>query len=153
MCKYFLLTDTTNNELYIHLKASDLNLAVPIIHSHDIDILGNKYRCIVMNKYNYTLKDNVLLTKTLPIDVQKRIIFVLSNLHKNKILHNDATSSNWMYNKEDMSDLVLIDFGDSEIKENITTNDVKGDYGMLYNSLKYSAKLEESQMTLLAEQI
>ena len=42
-----------------------------------------------------------------------------------------------------MSDLVLIDLGDSEMKKYITLAEKKADTQFLYNSLKYSAKLNE----------
>jgi hypothetical protein len=48
-----------------------------------------------------------------------------------------------MFNNADMSDLVLIDFGDSEMKKDIKSDEKKVDTQFLYNLLKYSAKLNE----------
>lgn len=45
-----------------------------------------------------------------------------------------------------MSDLVLIDFGDSEIKEGITSVEKKDEVQFLYNSLHYSAQLTKDKL-------
>ncbi len=101
-----------------------------------------------MEKYSKELKASLLITKDFNQTILDRIIEVFRILHENRILHNDASSSNWMFNNDDYSDLVLIDFGDSEIKDSdITVLEKNSEMSFLYSSLKYSALIPEAKLS------
>ena len=132
-------------EYEITKKANELNVG-PYIYDHCKQ--GN-YGFIIMKKYKFVLRDVVKETKQIPNF--KRIIKVFDILHRNHIMHNDASSSNWVYDNPDMSDLILIDYGDSEFKEVITSDDIRADIQMLILSLEYSAGLEKSKIGKLID--
>ncbi len=140
-----LKSTDSSSEYDITIKASLLGIG-PIVYDHCVQ---GKYTFIVMKKYNYQLKQRVLDTNEKPN--YKRIIEVFKILHSNNILHNDASTSNWMFNNSDMSDLVLIDFGDSEINEKITPKDMASDVNFMIMSLQYSAKLDPSKIKELID--
>ena len=85
----------------------------------------------------------------LSAEIQIEILDTLSRLHEMGILHNDATTSNWMFKNGVMR---LIDFGDSEINDNINDNDKLVELNMLYLSLKYSCKKSDNEMQLILDE-
>ncbi len=125
--------------------ASILHIAPKVIHTWK-NSSNNVY--IIMEKYSKELKASLLITKDFNQTILDRIIEVFRILHENRILHNDASSSNWMFNNDDYSDLVLIDFGDSEIKDSdITVLEKNSEMSFLYSSLKYSALIPEAKLS------
>ncbi len=151
--KYILkIIEGETNEINIQKLASELNIGPKIYNTliKKCESNGKIYTYIIMEKLNMTLKQYVLDNKNLPEIAQNKIKEIFNIMHSNNILHNDATSSNWMFDGDDFNTLVLIDFGDSDIKRP-KKEEILGDINFLLLSLKYSAKLEEDKMKILKD--
>lgn len=144
--QYILKVTIEPDELKIAKIASRHELGPKIYDSWT----DNSKSFIVMEKMKKSLKEYILEGNEFSESLQDQVLNVLKKLHSLDILHNDATTSNWMFSAD--KKIKLIDFGDSEINKNISEGDSCGEIKMLYMSLKYSCELEDYQMKKIKKQ-
>ena len=77
-----------------------------------------------MEYFPLSLQNYLLAGGNFSDDIQNNLLEKLDNLHSKGLLHNDATTSNWM--SSDGNNFVLIDYGDAEEKDHITDDDNGG---------------------------
>jgi len=107
------------SESKILTKCKELNIDVPIVLNTD----PKKFHRIVMEFIEgCSVKEFLKSNNPKPEDVQavaQKIGQIVATLHNNNIIHGDLTTSNMILRDNDISKLVMIDFGLSYSSKNV----------------------------------
>lgn len=123
------------NEIDIHIEYEKLGLTIPIQQAYYCKEHG---AFIIMEKRDISLREYVqkMILKGIPEDfilyqidiAQDKVIEIVRKAHNNLLTHNDMHSGNIMVNvdnKNNISDIVLIDFGRGKKVETVDEADKK----------------------------